>query len=160
MFFYLFGAYHLCKKMWQQSSLNTPIYQSQELLQLSRLFLPPYKLPPQKATVGSRAVFCRGVGQAVTDIQLAFSSGDRRLGMARMLERLCGALELEPRKLTQAQSKEFHWGRDWRFQCGTCVIRTCIFLHFKDSPHFFWLNMFNLDSYFQTREAICDISEM
>ena len=30
----------------------------------------------------------RCVSEAVTDLQLAFSSGDRRLGMARMLERL------------------------------------------------------------------------
>lgn len=59
----------------------------------------------QKGTVGSRHSFVGRKTQAVTDIQLAFSSGDRRLGMARMLERLCGALEVELRKLTQKDQR-------------------------------------------------------
>ena len=111
--------------------------------------------PPSKRDRGIPAFFCRAKRQAVTDIKLAFSSGDRRLGMARMLERLCGALELELRKLTQKVQ---------RVPC-VCVeasmwylCNTCVSFALKDSPLFFWLNIFNLDSYFQTRGPTCDIS--
>lgn len=111
--------------------------------------------PPSKRDRGIPAFFCRAKRQAVTDIQLAFSSGDRRLGMARMLERLCGALELELRKLTQ-KVQRVPCVCVWRLQCGTCVILVYL-LHWKIHP-FFWLNIFNLDSYFQTRGPTCDIS--
>ena len=106
--FDLFGANHLCKKVWHQSSTSTILQLTKKSTTstTSRVFVKKqtsiFPFPPPKKKRPYRGI----PYQAVTDIQLAFSSGDRRLGMARMLERLCGALELgEPRKVTQKVQK-------------------------------------------------------